>query len=364
MRHTLLTRLAIFVALFSFTGANAQEERLYMDEAVLTPGDTEPMLLTIGIENCAHEDYTAFQFNIELPEGLELAYDKRGRARVATNTGDESLLDDHTIATKIDGNLIKLRCYSSNNYTLWGTTGALIDIYVVPTAYLKPGDVTIRLHEVLFARANATAGYEADLLELTGATAEASSTLDLKVSAASKFSTAILPFDVAEIPEGLEAYSCSSTNGENLVLGKQQSMTAYTPYILYAANGFDGTLSGNVDASKYPAAGTVTEGYLTGAVTAKSIGSGNGHYVMQNKGDGPMFYRIDDAEFAIPAGKCWLTIPAGMQNAVSFRLDGTTDIGEVKGENVNVETYDLQGRKIENPTKGLYIIDGNKTIIK
>ena len=26
--------------------------------------------------------------------------------------------------------------------------------------------------------------------------------------------------------------------------------------------------------------------------------------------------------------------------------------------------YDLQGRKIENPTKGIYIIDGKKTLVK
>ena len=42
-----------------------------------------------------------------------------------------------------------------------------------------------------------------------------------------------------------------------------------------------------------------------------------------------------------------------------------TGIEEVKTENVNVKAiYDLQGRKIENPSKGLYIIDGNKIFVK
>ena len=31
---------------------------------------------------------------------------------------------------------------------------------------------------------------------------------------------------------------------------------------------------------------------------------------------------------------------------------------------VNSEIYDLQGRRVENPTKGLYIKDGRKVIIK
>ena len=42
---------------------------------------------------------------------------------------------------------------------------------------------------------------------------------------------------------------------------------------------------------------------------------------------------------------------------------GTTGIDEVKGENGNVKTvYDLQGRKMQNAGKGIYIIDGEKVV--
>lgn len=42
-----------------------------------------------------------------------------------------------------------------------------------------------------------------------------------------------------------------------------------------------------------------------------------------------------------------------------------TGINELKGENEKVKTiYDLQGRKVENPTKGIYIIDGKKVLVK
>ncbi len=42
-----------------------------------------------------------------------------------------------------------------------------------------------------------------------------------------------------------------------------------------------------------------------------------------------------------------------------------TGITEVKGENGKVKSiYDLQGRRVEAPTKGLYIIDGKKILIK
>ena len=43
---------------------------------------------------------------------------------------------------------------------------------------------------------------------------------------------------------------------------------------------------------------------------------------------------------------------------------GTTSIDEVKGENGNVKTeiYDLQGRKMQDAGKGIYIIDGEKVV--
>ena len=36
----------------------------------------------------------------------------------------------------------------------------------------------------------------------------------------------------------------------------------------------------------------------------------------------------------------------------------------VNNEKVNSEVYDLQGRKVMNPAKGLYIVNGRKVIIK
>jgi hypothetical protein len=42
-----------------------------------------------------------------------------------------------------------------------------------------------------------------------------------------------------------------------------------------------------------------------------------------------------------------------------------TGISEVKGESGRVKAiYDLQGRKVENPTKGIYIINGKKVFVK
>ena len=52
----------------------------------------------------------------------------------------------------------------------------------------------------------------------------------------------------------------------------------------------------------------------------------------------------------------------------AFRVEEVevpTGVEEVKGENGKVKTiYDLQGRKVETPSKGIYIIDGKKVLVK
>ena len=69
--------------------------------------------------------------------------------------------------------------------------------------------------------------------------------------------------------------------------------------------------------------------------------------------------------------RAWLCYPTATISAsgYSFAIGGTghdtTGIDEVIGESGEVKgIYDLQGRKIDNPTKGIYIIDGKKILIK
>jgi hypothetical protein len=54
---------------------------------------------------------------------------------------------------------------------------------------------------------------------------------------------------------------------------------------------------------------------------------------------------------------------------MNFEDDDATGISDAlrlndKGQMTNDNVYDLQGRKIEKPTKGLYIHNGKKVIIK
>ena len=61
----------------------------------------------------------------------------------------------------------------------------------------------------------------------------------------------------------------------------------------------------------------------------------------------------------------YLSVLDGDEAHIYICDDETTGINTVHGANGNVEGYyDLQGRKIENPKKGLYINNGQKVVVK
>ena len=64
------------------------------------------------------------------------------------------------------------------------------------------------------------------------------------------------------------------------------------------------------------------------------------------------------------AFKAFLVAPTNAQ-ALRFNFGGTTAIESVvNGINANAAIYDLSGRRVEKATKGIYIVNGKKMIVK
>ncbi len=81
-----------------------------------------------------------------------------------------------------------------------------------------------------------------------------------------------------------------------------------------------------------------------------------------------------DDEISYPAGKCYLQIPTRLleesANARSIEYvfededETITDISSTALEKDNVIYYNLQGQRADKPTKGLYIVNGRKVVIR
>jgi len=110
----------------------------------------------------------------------------------------------------------------------------------------------------------------------------------------------------------------------------------------------------------------ITDNLLKGVTTSTSVSSlGGTIYTLGRGKNGGLLGFHKYTGSTLGANKAYLTRNNGNVNAFDFQFpDGTTFINRLSVTGQKNEIYDLQGRKVENPTTGVYIINGVKTILK
>lgn len=158
------------------------------------------------------------------------------------------------------------------------------------------------------------------------------------------------------VQDGYQAYTVTGSDASSVMLTNVATVKAGSPYLL---SGPEGTCTLTViDAAEEP------EGNLL-AVSTES--DGTGVYVLANKSHGVGFYRWDGG--LIGSGRVILpAIAVAGESREFFGFDegGTTSLNEVRGLKAEVrgEFYNLAGQRVTAPTKGLYIVNGRKVVVK
>ena len=176
------------------------------------------------------------------------------------------------------------------------------------------------------------------------------------------------------VPEGLTAHYCKTYNAEKSIISVVNingAVPANTGVVLKGEPGKTYTLAGtNSEAA------TITDNALVAVTEATHVNQTEGDYTnfMMSGGKFIIIAANNDPEEKMPANRAYLKIltselPSGQSRTITLSWDDATDISTTlmnKGELIMNNSYDLQGRRINGlpTTKGLYIVNGRKVVIK
>ena len=177
------------------------------------------------------------------------------------------------------------------------------------------------------------------------------------------FSNADYALNFASV-DGLTAYQITDQTGK--VITKSEVTSAVQENTGLLLNGTAGTTY----TIPVAASGTALSGnkLFAGTGSAISMASGHTYYVLTYE-DGDAQFKKLTAAVAVPVGKAYLDFSTVIEaRSIDIEGDGTTGINMVNGEGLKVNGsevyYDLQGRRVLYPKKGLYIVNGKKVILK
>ena len=178
------------------------------------------------------------------------------------------------------------------------------------------------------------------------------------------YATLCLGFNAA-IPAGVEAYTATEiSNGYVKLTQIEGAIPANAAVVVKANEGNYDFIQSNENVA------TIENNLLKGTLVDENIHEEA--YVLWNDNGTACFCKAEmtGTSWLNNANKAYLpasAVPTSLQDSASFsfRFDGnTTVIENVEIENKKVEIYDLSGRKVENPTNGIYIVNGVKNVIK
>ena len=161
------------------------------------------------------------------------------------------------------------------------------------------------------------------------------------------------------VPAGVTVYIATGETASTLTLTSVEKIKAGTPVILFSETADTYQFEITDDAVTYPA---------TNLLKISDGTAVNGVFVLAKSGDNVGFYKWMGG--ALSAGRVYVDAPANAaRDYLEFTFEDeseTTSVADVRGKMADgrSDIYDLQGRKVAQPTKGLYIVNGRKVIIK
>ncbi len=177
----------------------------------------------------------------------------------------------------------------------------------------------------------------------------------------------VAPFDVTDIPAGITARQFVGIGEGKVTFAKIDALTANQPYLIEVESSGEYTFeasSVSVPVTN-PGESAAVDGYVfTAVMTPTAAGEITGSYVLDADGSG--FVKAK-ATTRVGSMRAYLKAPDAPEARLSilFDDDNTTGISKTQETTASQHVYyNLNGQRVEKPTKGLYIQNSRKVVIK
>ena len=240
-----------------------------------------------------------------------------------TATNNLFVFKDVSTGITTDLDLRCLHCDGSNKIVGWGTGADASKWYVIP----------------------------ANTLDLPLNTVEGKS-----------YATTYLPFDVT-LPADVKAYIVTVAEGDKATVSEVADIPANQGVVLVSETG-----ATTATLTLGEASANCGSNILSGTNPRITIAEGdkNNYYIFGNGGNGVGFYHPNST--TLKENRAYLLASrvsgGGMAIALDFGGINTGIEAAIQTDEANAAYYDLSGRRVMRPTKGIYVKNGRKVYVK
>ena len=179
-------------------------------------------------------------------------------------------------------------------------------------------------------------------------------------SGGQSYGTLVLPYAVTKLPGKAYSLDQGVTFGDEIHATEVNAIAANKPVLVTAKGDY---VASNVSVAATGA--TLENGELVGTYAAMTALEGT--FVLQNHSGYVAFFMVTNTKPTVNPFRAYIKAqPAASKQYINVVFDDETNgITEIDGDrNEDAVIYDISGRKMTKAVKGLYIINGKKTIVK
>ena len=177
------------------------------------------------------------------------------------------------------------------------------------------------------------------------------------------------PLDLANLPSGLTAYKASVAGTTVSFTEADEAVAANTGLLLKGENATNYSIPVAATGSDISATNAFLVNTSAAAITSDETTYYFAMKKASNASDGLTFGKITSV--IVPSTKAYLEVPAANfgsgSRSLSFSFgDESTGLKAIDNGQLTIDNqvYNLQGQRVEKATKGLYIVNGKKVLVK